>query len=269
MTGAGPVLACEGVGVTRQGRDLLRDISLEVRAHERVALIGPNGAGKTTLLRVLGGWLTPDAGSVRIDGQRMEAHDRRAVARRVAAVLASEEAAFPLSVRELVALGRHPWRSRLAPWSDADDAAVRDALEAVELEALALRRVQRLSSGERQRVALARALAQSPEVLLVDEASAHLDLGQQARVVRVLRDQAARCAVVAVFHDLHAAGAFADRVIALREGTVLAAGTTDEVLQPDVLARVFGVPVVALAEVLADAQGGTAGRAFVAAPDSV
>jgi iron complex transport system ATP-binding protein len=244
-----PLLELTGVRVGPAARPRLVVDRFALAAGERVAVLGANGAGKTTLLRVLGGWTVPEAGQVLLEGQPLAATPRRLAARRIAAVLAEEEAPFAVRVRDVVALGRFPWRSRLGAPRPQDLAAIDRALAAADLGALADRNVATLSSGERQRVALARALAQEPAVLLVDEATAHLDLGRREQLAALLAAEAdgAGRAVVAVLHDLDLAAAWAHRVLVLAAGRVAAEGDVAAVVRAACLGPLLGVP---LAEVV-------------------
>jgi iron complex transport system ATP-binding protein len=223
-------------------REVLRGIDLVVHAGELVALVGPNGAGKSTLLRVLGGLLRPASGSVTIDGLDITVLDRRSIARHIAVVPQVFETLFPFTVREIVALGR---TSRLGPLGTlgSDDArAVTRALEDIGANDLAERRIDRVSGGERQRAVLAMALAQEAGVLLLDEPTAHLDpTHQRATLERLATLARVRgLAVVAVLHDLNLAAAFASRVVLLADGVVVREGAVNDVIKPEIVARVFG-----------------------------
>jgi iron complex transport system ATP-binding protein len=205
-------------------------------------LLGPNGAGKSTLLRVVGGVLAPDAGSVHLDGADLLALPRRERARRVALVEQEAVAAWPLTVREAVHLGRTPHLSRWGGLTARDHAAVDAALEAAGVSALADRRLGTLSGGERQRAHLARALAQEPRVLLLDEPTNHLDVHARLELLALLRSLvAADVTVVAALHDLNLAAAACDHVVLLADGRVAAEGPVEEVLVPDVVEPVYGV----------------------------
>jgi iron complex transport system ATP-binding protein len=222
---------------------------------ERVAVLGPNGAGKSTLLRVASGYLRPSAGRVLLDGRDLTTIPRREAARRVAGVAADESHDFPFTVREAVALGRHPWRGTFAPPGDKDRERVETALERTHLLPLAERTLPSLSSGERQRVALARCLAQDAEVLLLDEPTAHLDLGHQVRLLDLVRTHVVEegRAAVAVLHDLNVAAAWADRVALLVGGRLVAEGTPRAVLTPARIAEAFEAEVSVLAHPHGDA----------------
>ncbi len=243
-----PRLALDQVAFAFGAREVLADVSLAVEAGECVALLGPNGAGKSTLLRVASGYLAPARGTVRLDGADLAGLPRRAAARRIAGMAAGESAELPFRVRESVALGRHPWRGAFAALGPADLDPVERALEAADLGALAERPVPSLSSGERQRVALARALAQRSEVLLLDEPTAHLDLGHQARLLDVVRREARTrgVAVLAVLHDLNLAAGWADRLALLHAGRLVAEGPPGQVVGDPRLAAAYGAALEAV-----------------------
>jgi iron complex transport system ATP-binding protein len=235
------LLSLEEVRFAYGEREILRGVSLDLEAGEAVALVGPNGAGKTTLLRVASGMLEPTSGRVLLDGRPLADVPRRLAARRVAGVAAREEADFPFTVRETVALGLHPWRSAFAPIGAAEEERIERALADVGLLELADRVLPGLSTGERQRAAIARSLVQHAEVLLLDEPTAHLDLGHRLRMLRLVKEGGR--AVLAVLHDLNLAAMAADRVVLLVAGEVLAEGTPAEVLTPDLVRRAFGARV--------------------------
>lgn len=226
-------------------RDVLRSVSLEIAPGGHTAVLGPNGAGKSTLLRVMLGLLTPSAGEVRFGGRPVSGWKRRALARRVAVVTQERPPDFPLSVEEFVEMGRNPY---LRPWEAArpvDRAAVERALDRVELGPLEGRGISTLSDGELQRAKVARALAQDPSVLLLDEPTAHLDMGHEVAVFDLLSDLVGkdRITAVSVTHNLHLASRYADQVLLLAGGRVTARGPARRVLRPEPLERAFGWPV--------------------------
>lgn len=255
-----PRLQTHGVHFAYDEAPVLRDVSLEVQPGEMVALLGPNGSGKSTLLSVLAGLRHPQSGEVRLDGEplyRLPARDR---ARRIAMVPQVQPIPFAFTVREWVSLGRTPYLTPFRGERAEDDRAIRSAMDAAEVAALSGRLIGEISGGERQRAALAMALAQEPAVLLLDEATAHLDLHHQMSLLgRVRRlNQEAGLTVVAALHDPNLAALWFDRLLLLREGALHADGTPEAVLRPEVLPPVFrcavqvlrhpteGVPLVAL-----------------------
>jgi iron complex transport system ATP-binding protein len=246
------LLAAAGLTFGYPGRAVFSDVSFSLCEGELVALCGPNGAGKSTLLRLLIGLHAPLAGGVELAGAPLGALRRRDIARRVVLLPQESPPELPLTVREIVALGRLPHLGRFEPERAGDVGAVEAALAATDTAALAERPMTELSGGERHRVHLARALAQEAPVLLLDEPIAGLDLVHQLQALELLRATvgAGRAAVVAL-HDLSLAARFCDRVLLLAGGRLVADASPAEVLTEDTLARVFGVR----AQVRADEQG--------------
>lgn len=219
-------------------------MSLALAAGEAVALVGPNAAGKSTLLRALAGLLPARAGEVRLHGRPLRAAGRGTVARTIALVAPDEGAPATLTVAERVRLGRYPHRGPLRPFTAQDEAAVARALDAAGVRELARRSLATLSAGERQLAALARGLAQEPAVLLLDEPAAHLDIGHQLALFRVLDEaRAGGMAVVAVIHDLQRASGWAGRMVLVAQGRVAAQGSPGQVLASEALMEAFAVAV--------------------------
>jgi iron complex transport system ATP-binding protein len=223
---------------------VLRGVDLALAPGKLVVVAGPNGAGKTTLLRALAGVLRPDSGEVTLAGRPIAELTRREVAQRLAVVPQDAALAFPFSVREMVALGRAPFLGPLGRESAADVARTAQALGALELDALAERAYPTLSGGEKRRVLLARALAQGVDTWLLDEPTAHMDLGHGLYCFEWLRAwlraSAAR-GVLLVTHDLVLAARFADELVLLQRGEVAARGAPADVLTPERIAAVYGV----------------------------
>lgn len=208
------------------------------------AVLGPNGSGKSTLMRALLGVVAPFRGVARIDGRPVEAWTRRDLARAVGAVSQREAPAFPITVRELVAMGRYPHLGALRSEGPGDRRAVRAALERCDALGLGDRSVDTLSGGELQRVRIARALAQEPRALVLDEPTASLDIRHAMTILRLLRHSADDgITVFLITHDLNMAARFADRMLLLDAGRRAAEGTVEEVLREDVLERVYRWPV--------------------------
>lgn len=224
------------------GRAILEDASIDVHAGEIHALVGPNGAGKSTLFGVLAGDLEPETGHVELDGAALAGIRPRDLARRRAVLLQQNTVSFSFTAEQVVRMGRAPWAR--TPQEDDDDRAVAEAMAATEVLPLARRSVSSLSGGERARVGLARVLAQSVDVLLLDEPTAALDLKHHEDVMRVARQKADAGATVAiVLHDLNAALAHADRVTLLSQGRVVSSGTAAEVLTAAAIEEVYGQAV--------------------------
>ena len=238
------LLQAAGLVVARGRTTILHGVSLALEPGEAVALVGPNAAGKSTLVRTLAGLLAPVSGEVRLQGRPLPAWSRGALARVSALVTPEEGAPAPLSVRERVALGRYPHRGPFRPLTDEDREAIAAALRQTGIEHLAHRSLSTLSSGERQLAALARSLAQQPRLLLLDEPAAHLDVGHQLQLFRILDEvRAAGVAVLAVVHDLQRAAAWADRMLLIHQGRVAAEGAPAAVLAGAECACAFQVAI--------------------------
>jgi iron complex transport system ATP-binding protein len=234
------------VRAPRGGRALLDAVSLRLRAGEVLAVVGPNGAGKSTLLRALAGELRPAAGRLDFAGLALRDWPPRALARRRAVVSQRVALAFPMTVAEVVALGRLPWHG--TPEAARDREAVAAGMARAGVAHLAGRAYATLSGGEQQRVQVARALAQldgaeRPAALLLDEPTASLDAAHRAALLRALRALAeGGAAVLVVLHDLNEAAFVADRVAVLAGGRLAALGTPAQALDPALLAEIYGLP---------------------------
>ncbi|AYY12322.1 ABC transporter ATP-binding protein [Actinobacteria bacterium YIM 96077] len=239
------LMRADGVRVDIDGRTIVDGVRLSVAAGEMAGLIGPNGAGKTTLLRVLAGVQPAAHGDVRVGDAPLLALRARERARRLAYVPQDTTLDFDFTAHDVVLMGRHPHVGRFEPLRPADYEVARTMLAEAGATRLAGQLVTTLSGGERQLVHLAKALAHEPDVLLLDEPVAALDLRHQLQVLGLLRRQATRgLAVVAVLHDLEHAARFCDRLFLLDGGRLVAAGTPREVLTEKTLADVYGVRAV-------------------------
>lgn len=239
-----PVLHLEGLTAGYGRRSVLRQVSFTVRSGELWVVLGPNGAGKSTLLRTCVGLHPRISGQIRLLGTPLERWRRRDVARQVAWVAQSLDDTIEFTGLELVLMGRSP---HLGLWGLPAAADVRRAIEIMgELGVahLGSRPADALSGGERRLLLLARALVQEPRLLVLDEPTAFLDLKHQAEVMAKLRLRTRTgLAVLAVVHDLNQAAAFADRVLLLKQGAVLASGETANTLVSDLLERLYETPI--------------------------
>jgi iron complex transport system ATP-binding protein len=239
-------LVARQLTVTMGGRKVLRDISLDARRGELLAIVGPNGAGKTTLLKAVA-CLVPFSGALEWDGADVAAMRASARARQMAYLPQGHVAHWPITARDVVTIGRAPFASSLTRLAATDQAAIDASLEAVDASAFAERPVTALSGGERARVMLARALAVGAPLLLADEPVTSLDPAHQLGVMDILWAQAkAGRLVIAISHDLVLAARYADRVLVLDDGAAVAIGAPSEVLTPSLLREVFKVDSISL-----------------------
>ncbi|HEY4418777.1 MAG TPA: ABC transporter ATP-binding protein [Pseudonocardia sp.] len=248
-------LRAEQVRLAYGDRTIVDGLDLDVVAGTITAVIGPNGCGKSTLLRALGRLLKPTAGQVVLDGKRIDRVPTREVAKVLGLLPQAPSAPEGLTVADLVARGRHPHQAWYRQWSADDEDAVAQALDWTGIADLAERPVDQLSGGQRQRAWISMALAQGTDLLLLDEPTTFLDLAHQVDVlelVRRLHSEAGRT-VVMVLHDLNLAARYADRLVAMREGRIVAAGKPAEVITEELLDEVFGLA----ARVIPDPVAGT------------
>jgi len=223
---------------------VLRGVSLTVSPGMVTGLFGPNGSGKSTLVRCLTGSLHLQSGETTLDGQPVERFSPRALAQRIAVVAQDAAVAVPLTVEEVVSLGRYPFSDVWGRMTEADRKAMRAALERAGAMALSGRFFNQLSGGERQRVILARALAQETPVLLWDEPAAHLDIAHQLALYRLARALAREGrSVLMVCHDLLIAPLFVDVAVLVCDGNILASGIPSASLSAQNIEAAFGVPI--------------------------
>lgn len=240
--------------------DVVRDISFAVSAGEVLCVLGPNGVGKTTLFKSLLGFLPLRAGRVLVAGRDLSTWRRRELARVVAYVPQAHAAPFPFTVGEVVLMGRTPRLGVVSSPGNDDVAIARDNLDRLGIAHLAQRSFTQISGGERQLALIARALTQQPTLLMMDEPTSSLDLGNQVRVLRQIRDLAADgLAIVMISHAPDHAFAVATTVALLRRDRTLLVGSPEEVITQASLATAYGQPV----EILTGAAGGAIVRSCV------
>ncbi len=228
---------------------VLRNVSLTIAAGEVLGILGPNGSGKSTLLKILMRILVPQLGTVEWFGQPPDAFSQSDVARHVAFVPQETQQAFPFTINEMVLMGRYPHHDRTwgLGWESSHDRAVAmQAMRDLDVAHLGTRLITNVSGGERQRAVVARALTQEPEVLLLDEPTAFLDLHHQLDIARIIRrlNRERELTVILVSHDLNLASQYCDRLLLLREGEVVAMGTPEDVIVAASLEPVYGCSVL-------------------------
>jgi iron complex transport system ATP-binding protein len=241
-------LEIDGLSVRVEGRDLVREITLAVDAGAWVTVIGPNGAGKTTLVETVAGVRRPSAGQVRVEGSSIHEMRERERARRIAFVPQHPVVPAGMAVRDYVGLGRTAHQGVLQALSEAGAELVGEILDRLGLRELAGRDVSSLSGGERQRAVLARALAQSTNVLVLDEPTTGLDLRHQIDMLELLRREVVECqlTIVSTLHDLSLAGRFADELVLLDAGALVERGPSRDVVRSAALARVYEIPLAVI-----------------------
>lgn len=235
------IVRAEGLSVELEGATVLSGVALSIKRGRWIGLLGPNGAGKTTLLRTIGG-LVDYTGRLSISGREVREWDRRRLARILAFVRQAVSLAFDFRVEDLVLLGRSPHKNWLAGYDAEDRDLSAQALARVDLREFARRSVHSLSTGEQQRVFLAQALVQAPDILLLDEPTAHLDIHHQFAFLEHVRDYVkSGHTVIAAFHDLELAAQYVDEMIILDHGAVAATGAPFTTLTSQLIADVFRV----------------------------
>jgi iron complex transport system ATP-binding protein len=237
------VLVAQSLSVGYGERLVIPALSLEITMGTITALVGPNGSGKSTVLKTLARLLAPRAGAIYLDGRAIAHLPTREVARQLAILPQGPTAPEELTVGELVEQGRYPHAGPLRMLREQDSAAITQALAQANMLELRHRRLDSLSGGERQRAWIALALAQSTPILLLDEPTTFLDVGHQLEVLTLIQhlNREQEKTIVLVLHDLNQAARFAERIIALRDGRVVADGAPRDILTAELLAEVFQV----------------------------
>lgn len=234
------ILQGKSLSFSYTDQPLLENVDIDIFPGEVLGILGPNGTGKSTLLGVLAGDFQPDSGQVLLRGKPLSSYSRLELARMRAVMPQNHDVPFAYTVREVVAMGRTPWREK----NDEDEVIVEDALAASGIAHLGDREVTSLSGGERARATFSRVLAQNARLLMLDEPTAALDIAHQERLMRTCRSLVAGgAAVVLVIHDLQLAAAYCDRLVLLSRGKVFASGSVSEVLTQENLSEVYECPI--------------------------
>jgi len=242
------VLSGRGLTIGYDGRTVSEHLDVRIPPGSFTAIIGPNACGKSTLLRALSRLLKPAAGEVFLQGKDINSYPTREVARQLALLPQTSTAPDGITVADLVARGRFPHQSLLRQWSEADQQAVDAALAATGVQDLADRTVGELSGGQRQRVWLALVLAQDTPVLLLDEPTTFLDIAHQLEVLRLCRGlhRTGNYTLVTVLHELGMAFRFADHVIAMKDGRIVAQGSPAEIATPELMKEIYGIEALVI-----------------------
>ena len=245
MTTQHPALEARGLVVAYDGKVVVDGVDLVLPEGSFTVILGPNASGKSTVLRALARVLKPESGDVLFDGRALGEYGSKELARRMGLLPQDAIAPEGMRVADLVSRGRYPHHSALQRWTSADDDATRAALAATNTAELAERYVDQLSGGQRQRVWVALLLAQQTPVMLLDEPTTFLDIAHQYELLDLLRglNQQGKT-VIAVLHDLNQAARYADNLVLMKEGRVVATGTPAELITAERVGDVFGIDAV-------------------------
>lgn len=235
-------LQAERLALAYDGANVIHDLNVTIPAKQITALVGPNGCGKSTLLRGLSRLLKPRTGAVFLDGKAIHQIPTKQLATQIGVLPQSPVAPDGLTVHELVSQGRYPHQSWFQQWSEEDEHITNEALRITNMADLAERPLDTLSGGQRQRAWIAMALAQETDILLLDEPTTFLDLAYQIEVLDLLRElnEEGRT-IVMVLHDLNQACRYADYLVAMRDGTIMAEGLPKDVMTEATVLKVFGL----------------------------
>ncbi len=239
------VISARTVSFSYGAVDVVREVSVDIKTGEMIAVIGPNGAGKSTLIRLLAGYLAPQAGSIELFGRDVRTYEKRRLGQLVATLPQAIATIFPYTAEEFILMGRYPHLDKRFGYSREDEEKARDVMETMQIGHLRGRIVSTLSEGERQRVYLAQCIAQSPKVLLLDEPVSHLDIKHQMQTLELLtalNQQGLN--ILMILHDLNLASEFCSRIVLLSDGRVFADGEPSATLTYQHIEEAYGTVVV-------------------------
>ncbi len=239
------MISLKDINFSYNGDQVLRELSFVVEEGEFLGIIGPNGAGKSTLLKLLNRVLLPQSGEICLQGKPLDDYSRRRLAQIIGFVPQQFSAAFRFSVQEIVLMGRFPHQSAFGWESETDIRIAEEAMTATDCYHLRERDFFSLSGGEQQRVVLASALAQQPQILLLDEPTTALDLKHQLHFFRILQDlqREKKMTILTVTHDVNLAARFCRRILALKDGRMVADGAVKTVLTKEIVQTIYETPV--------------------------
>ena len=239
----GPEILLDNVSFAYEQEAVLREITLAFKPGQFYSILGPNGCGKTTLLDLLIGHLKPDSGEVFLRGKALAKWSRKEIARTIALVSQNYNINFPFTVKEVVMMGRHPWISRFSQPDEKDLEKVDAVMARTGMDRFHDRKITTLSGGERQRCVFTRALCQNTPIFFLDEAFSNMDISHTLRLLNLVKAEVKKQnrTVVSVFHDINLASIWSDHLIFMKQGRVIASGTTAEVMDAAIVEDVFQV----------------------------
>lgn len=239
------IMNIEGITAGYGHEEIVRDVTFAVPAAGILGIIGPNGAGKTTLFKVMSKLKKPSGGSVRFRGRDVSGISYREFAGKIAVIPQFRSVPPPFTVEEFVSLGRYPHGSRLSRLSSEDRLIVEENMSLLHIDHFRMKRMNELSGGEMQRVFLAQGLIQSPELILMDEPTTHLDITHKIRILDIIGSltKSKGLAAVIILHDLNLTAMYCERVIMMKEGGIFAQGTPEDVLTERAIHAVYATPV--------------------------
>lgn len=240
------LLKIDNLDFLYQSSKVLDEVTFEVKSGEFLGIMGPNGSGKTTLLRCISNVLSPQVGTVFIDGKNVQKLSKKEIAKKIGVVPQTSNIDFAFTVAELVLMGRTPHVERFKSENTYDFEITEKAMKLTNILHLAERTFDELSGGEKQRVIIARALAQEPQILLLDEFTVHLDINSQFEILKLVRNlsKEKEIVVMAVFHDLNLAAQYSDKLILLDNGKIISMGLPEEVLTPENIQKAYHIDAI-------------------------
>jgi ABC-type cobalamin/Fe3+-siderophores transport system ATPase subunit len=243
----------ENITIKYDNRVISRNLSVQIPDGSFTVIVGPNGCGKSTLLRTLSNLLKPSEGQILLDGKAITSYKSKEVARKLGLLPQSSTAPDGITVANLIAHGRYPYQSLIRQWTDEDEAAVMSAMELTNTSDLSHRYVDELSGGQRQRVWVAMVLAQQTPMLLLDEPTTYLDIAHQIELLELFKDLNQQGnTLVAVLHDLNHAARYADNIIAMKDGQVIAQGDPREIITAKLVEEIFGLKCIIIDDPIAN-----------------
>ena len=239
------LMKLENISFAYETSPVVENLSVSIQEQDFIGLIGPNGSGKSTLLKIMGGILESDLGSIQFKESPISKINKKLFAQSVSWIPQDHPMVFPFKVSEIVLMGRHPYLSPLSFESSEDFEISQRAMETTMTSQFADRYFNEISGGEKQRVMIASALAQNPEMMLLDEPTAALDLKYQVQILKILKDLNTKhqMTLILAMHDLNLASKFCNRLILLDEGQIVRDGSPEQVLKKDILEQVYGVEI--------------------------